>query len=171
LVDGPLQGVRLERSLELGSVRLHVLDWPGHSGPLLYVPGPFVRDEDIASRIAAEFAPAWRVVRIEPRQDVPYQVQVDDVRRAMQQFGFGATVVLSSAYGTCIVLPLAAWYPRLARAVVLIDPIYAPPTCDGIAARSLRECPPDWIVLQNQIQCSVRTTSANQVVSDLRELL
>jgi len=169
LPDGALQGVKLERDVELGGVRLRVLDWPGHGRPLVYVPDPFTLQPDLAPRIAAAFAPKHRVVRIQPRSDLPYQAQMDDIRRAMQQFGFADTVLLSSGGGACIVLPLASWYPRLVNSVLLIDPCYEPPAHDSLTARSLRDCPPDWERLQGR--CRMLTTKSEELVPKLEELL
>jgi pimeloyl-ACP methyl ester carboxylesterase len=147
VADAALRGVRLERQIELGSTRIRVLDWPGHAEPIVCVPDPFAPDDAMAAHIAAEFAPVHRVVSIQPRQDVAYQAQVDDLRRTLQQFGFLNTLLVSSGHGACLVLPLAAWYHGLVRAVVLIDPQYAAPASDSLSARTLRDCPPDWPAL------------------------
>jgi pimeloyl-ACP methyl ester carboxylesterase len=171
VADDALRGVRLERLVELGSVRLRAVDWPGHGGPLVCVPDPFAPEDRLAERLAAAFAPMRRVVRVEPRLDVPYQVQVDDIRRTLEQFGLFETLLVSSGRGTCVILPLAAWHGERVRAVVLIDPRYDAPTCNGLPARALRECPPDWASIQRSIDCPVLTASAADLLGVVRKVL
>lgn len=169
MADAALRGVRLERQIELGTVRVRVFDWPGHGEPIVYVPDPFAPDDDLPTRIAAEFAPRYRVLSIEPRRDVAYQAQVDDLRRALHQFGFLNTLLVSSGLGACVVLPLAAWYEPLVRTVVLIDPRYNPPTTShSLSARTLRDCPPDWARLAGP---HTLTASAEHALESIERVL
>jgi pimeloyl-ACP methyl ester carboxylesterase len=162
--EAPLR-VCLERDLELAAVHLSVLDWPGHAGPLVYVPDPLAATEPfaLAARLAATLAPRYRVLAIMPRPDCPYLVQVDDLRRALQQFGFlSPAVLVSSGLGAALVLPLAAWYPVLVRAIALIDPREQPPPPSTPAARALADCPPDWPRLKSAVACPLLVLHSRQ---------
>lgn len=170
--------VCLERQAELGPVHLRLLDWPGHLGPLVHVPDPFAPPDDahaLAAQLADALSPRYRLLSVAPRADCPYLVQVDDVRRVLEQFGFVSPVLVTRGRGVAVVQPLAAWYPRLVGALVLVDPCYAPPGPDtvGPAAQSLHDCPPDWPRLANGVTCpSLVLEAGNPSLLDrLRALL
>jgi pimeloyl-ACP methyl ester carboxylesterase len=163
--------VCLEREVELGASSLRLLDWPGRRGPLVVVADPFAPTEAaaLAGRIAEAFAPRYRVLHVAPRPAAPYQVHVEDTRGVLQQFGFVRPVLVSSGLGAVVVLLLAAWYPALVGALVLIDPTYAPPMDATLAARALRECPPDWAAVRRGVHC--RELVLESATPDLLERL
>ena len=143
----------LEREAELVGASLRLLDWPGHAGPIVFVDDPFAPDFTLAARIAEAFAPRYRVLHIALRPDAPYQVHVEDVHGVLQQFGFARPVLVASGLGAVIVVLLAAWYPSLVGALVLLDPVYEPPRDERLPACALRECPPDWSAIRRRLRC------------------
>jgi pimeloyl-ACP methyl ester carboxylesterase len=163
----------LEREVELGAVRIPLLDWPGYAGPLLHVADPFAPDAALAATLAAALSPEYRVLSLVPRPDCPYQVQVDDLRGVLLQFGFESPVLISSGLGVAIVVPLAAWYPELVGTLVLIDPSYQAPDAKSVAARALRDCPPDWPRLTAQLRCELLALDSTQadLLAQLRTFL
>lgn len=159
--DAALRGVCLDRTVELGAVRLRVLDWPGRRGSLVVLPDPCAPSSELARCVAEAFAPAYRVVLIDPRVDVPYQAAVNDVHAVLAQFGFLNAVLVSSGHGAALVLPLAAWWPEHVSTVVLLEPRYDPPAAESAFGRSLRDAPPQWSSLAQ---------AAHVVVTTQREL-
>jgi len=73
----------------------------------------------------------------------------------LTQFGFEHIVLAAEGLSCASALLLAAWYPHRVGALALIDPDIGPPTGNSLAARSLRECPPDWDGLRQRLQCPV----------------
>jgi pimeloyl-ACP methyl ester carboxylesterase len=89
------------------------------------------------------------------------------------QFGFEQPVLVSSGHGAVLVQLLAAWFPALVSALVLIDPNHAPPEGETISARALRECPPDWTAITARLSCRRLTLHATQpdLLAQLRAFL
>jgi pimeloyl-ACP methyl ester carboxylesterase len=154
-------------------VRIPLLDWPGYAGPLLHVADPFAPDPGLAGQLAAALSPAYRVLSIAPRADCPYQAQVDDLRRVLLQFGFESPILISAGFGVAIVVPLAAWYPELVGSLVLINPSYRPPDAESVAARALRDCPPDWTALTARLRGPTLTLDSTRpdLLAQLRTFL
>jgi len=128
---------------------LTVRDWPGRDGPLVHVPDPLAPSLSIES-----FAPEYRVLSITPRENAAYQVQADDVVGVLAQFGFARPIVVGEGLGCAAALLVAAWSPECVGALILVDPTYRS-SGDSLAARSLRECPPNVTSLRQTIQCPV----------------
>ena len=154
-------------------MRLALLDWPGYAGPLVHLADPFAPDADLVAKLAAALSPAYRVLSLAPRADCPYQVQVDDLRRVLLQFGFQHPVLVATGRGAVLIQLLAAWYPELVGGLVLIDPNVEPPAGETMAARALRDCPPDWTVLTARLSGPRLTLEATQpdLVAQLRAFL
>src|SRR5262249_57202978 len=78
--------VCLDRTIELEAVPLRLRDWPGLSGPLVHVPDPLERSDELVLALAASFAPAYRVLSLEPRATFGYQVDAADLLGALDLF-------------------------------------------------------------------------------------
>jgi pimeloyl-ACP methyl ester carboxylesterase len=109
-------------------------------------------------------SPDYRVMSIAPRGDAPYQVQAADAAGVLAQFGFAAPTVVAEGYGCVAALLLAAWYPARLGALVLVDAMWAAPRGESVAARALRECPPDVNALRLTITCEVHDVSAEALL-------
>jgi len=159
LTSDRLRGVRLERIIELDNVRLSVRDWPGFSTPFVCVPDPY-RAAPLVDHLASVFAPHRRVLSIEPRLGVAYQVAAADLLDALAQFGFTAPVLLGEGLGCLPALLVATWHPDRVGRLILLDPTCTPPADDTPEARALRDCPPDWSALRSRLSCPVFETTA-----------
>jgi pimeloyl-ACP methyl ester carboxylesterase len=150
--------VCLERGIELAGVRLRLRDWPGQDGPLVHVPDPLAPGNVVVDALAAQFAPPYRLLSVEPRAAHPYQTQAVDLRATLEQFGFAAPILIGERLGCIAALLVAAWYPDVIGRLVLVDPVYeASPLHElTIEARALRECPPDWPSLRSSVHCPVQ---------------
>jgi pimeloyl-ACP methyl ester carboxylesterase len=138
---------------ELAPTELHFRDWPGFGGPLIHIPDPFAAS-DLAERIAAALAPRVRAISLEPRPDVSYQTDAEDLRGFLNTFGFPQPVLLGEGYGCVAPLLVALWHPTLVAGVVLVTPVTTPPCgLTGLAARGLRECPLDWSTVSQSLAC------------------
>jgi pimeloyl-ACP methyl ester carboxylesterase len=95
-----------------------------------------------------------------------------DLHGVLDQFGFAAPILVGERLGCLPALLVAAWYPEVVGGLVLIDPNYAPPPGESIAARALRECPPDEATMRSGVRCPVLvTTSASaSLVHDVETL-
>jgi pimeloyl-ACP methyl ester carboxylesterase len=154
-VDDRRLRVCLERTIELAEVRLRLRDWPGFAGPIVHVPDPLSADATLVEAVAAALAPRFRVLSLEPRAASPYQVHAADLLAALDQFGFETPVLVAEGLGCVAALLVAAWHTRRVAGLVLIDPTYDPPLSDGIAARAVKDCPPDWGALRRAVTCAV----------------
>jgi hypothetical protein len=151
-----LQGVCLDRIVELDNVRLRLRDWPGVAGQVVHIADPS-RDSRLVERIAATLAPRYRVLSITPRADYPYQVHVVDLVGVLTQFGFDCPFVVAEERACAIALLLAAWYAERidVRGLTLVDAPTAAPDGDSVADRAWRDCPPDWPALRRRVTCPV----------------
>jgi pimeloyl-ACP methyl ester carboxylesterase len=126
---------------------------------LVHVHDPLAAGDIVVEALAAAFAPACRVLSIEPRGGQPYQVQAADVRATLEQFGFDqpAAVLIGEGLGCVAALLVAAWHPGLVSQLVLVEPTHAAPHDHerSVEARALHECPPDWPALRNAVGCPV----------------
>jgi pimeloyl-ACP methyl ester carboxylesterase len=129
-------------------------DWPGLGRPLVHVPDP-IRGSPLVETIAASLAPHYRVLSVSPRGGSPFQVDAIDLVGVLSQFGFDAPILLGERLGCVASLIVAAWYPGRMAGLVLIDPTDAAPAQPGIEARALRDCPPNWTALRNEVACPV----------------
>ncbi|HEV7664075.1 MAG TPA: alpha/beta hydrolase [Chloroflexota bacterium] len=154
-MEDPRLRVCLERTVELGAVRLALRDWPGLAGPLVHVADPFSPASETPSVLAEALVPIYRVVSLSPRGNSPYQVDTSDLLGTLDQFGFVEPTLVGERLGCVAALLLAAWYPERVGRLVLIDPTYDPPASDNIAARALLDCPPDWPALRARTRCPV----------------
>lgn len=133
-------------------MHIHVRDWPGLAGPLVHLADP-MREASAATRLAEALAPRYRVLSILARPEQPYQVHVVDLLGVLAQFGFERPLLAPEGASCISALLLAAWYPERVGALALIDA--QPQSGDGIRARSLRDCPPDWQSIRAAVQCPI----------------
>jgi pimeloyl-ACP methyl ester carboxylesterase len=155
-VDDERLRVCLEREIELGAVRLHVRDWPGFDGPIVHVPDPLASwPFEVAEAVARALAPRYRVLGLRPRGDQSYQADAADLLGVLEQFGFAAPVLLGERLGCLTALLVAAWHPARVARLVLLDATVESPSGDSLAARALRDCPPDWRSLRASVRCPV----------------
>jgi pimeloyl-ACP methyl ester carboxylesterase len=161
-----LSGVWLERSIELDNVRLTVRDWPGHGRPIIHVADP-LRESSLLEQFGAFLPPRYRLVSVSPRPDQPYQVLVADLHGLFAQFGFQDVGVVAEGLSCASARLLAAWYPELVHALVLLDEQL--PEGDALLARSLRDCPP----LRHPLACPVveLASTGTAVLNELQTLL
>jgi pimeloyl-ACP methyl ester carboxylesterase len=152
--DDPLR-VCLDRRIELDNVRLRVRDWPGRAGPLVHVPDPLFLTDSLVDGLAAALAPRYRVLSVSSRGDAPYQVDVVDLVGVLSQFGFRTPVLVGERLGCVAALVAAAWYPDRVAGLILVDPVHDPPRSETVAARVLRDCPPDWSRLHAAVRCPI----------------
>jgi pimeloyl-ACP methyl ester carboxylesterase len=162
--------VCLERSVEIEGARLRLRDWPGFSGPLVHLPDPLSPGEVVVEGLAAQFAPAFRVVSVEPRAGQPYQVQTSEVLATLDQFGFLRPVLIGEGLGCVAALVLAAWHPSAVSGLVLIDAIYVAPAehADRVEARAIKDCPPDWTALRSAVQSPILEVSSTDPAAEQR---
>ena len=165
--------VCLERSVELDGGRLRLRDWPGICGPLVHVPDPLWVDDALVDALAARFAPRYRVLSLQPRPAQPYQVQLADLRATLDQFGFGAPVLVGERLGCVAALLLAAWYPDSVARLVLLDQTCPIPPGDEscVEARALTDCPPDRARLRLAVRCPVLELNDAAQAQDLDAFL
>jgi pimeloyl-ACP methyl ester carboxylesterase len=163
--------VCLERTIELAEVRLRLRDWPGLAGPLVHVPDPLVVDHGLVQALAEALTPGFRVLSLEPRGASPYQVDACDLLALLDQFGFATPVLIAEGLGCVAALLVAAWYTDRVAGLVLVEPVYAPPLADGVPARALRDCPPNWPSLRGAVQCAVLEVPRTAAVEDLERFL
>ena len=130
-------------------------DWPGMSGPLVHVPDPLFPTDALVTNLAETVAPRYRVVTVAPRGSSPLQVDAVDLFGVLVQFGFTTPVLVGERLGCVTALLVSAWYPDRVAGLVLFEPIYAAPNIVSIAARALRDCPPDLAALRTAIRCPV----------------
>jgi pimeloyl-ACP methyl ester carboxylesterase len=79
----------------------------------------------------------------------------------MDQFGLYGRVIVAEGLGCATALLLAAWHPERVAALALIDRRFEL-AGSSLAARALRDCPPDWARLRLDISCGVLELSADQ---------
>jgi pimeloyl-ACP methyl ester carboxylesterase len=126
----------------------------------VHVPDP-LRGSPLVDRIAASLAPRWRVLSVSPRDECALQVHVADLVGVMSQFGLYGAAIVAEGLGCAAALVLAAWHPERVAALALIDRRFEI-AGDSFAARSLRDCPPDWTRLRRDLGCSVVELTADQ---------
>ncbi|HEY2593157.1 MAG TPA: alpha/beta hydrolase, partial [Chloroflexota bacterium] len=129
-------------------------DWPGLGPSLVHVPDPLTPSR-LAEGLAAQLAPTYRVLSVAPRAGAPYQLAAADLAGVLCQFGFEQPVLIGEGLGCLPVVIVAAWHPERVGRVILVGPTCAAPLRDGIEARALRECPPDWPALLRSVTCDV----------------
>lgn len=166
-----LRGVHLERTIELAEVRLRLREWPGVAGPLVHVPDPLSVDDGFAQGLAEVFAPRYRVLSVQPRGASPYQVDACDLLALLDQFGFASPVLIAEGLGCVAAVLVAAWHVDRVAGLVLVEPVYAPPLADGVPARALRDCPPNWPSLREAVQCAVLDVPRTAAVVDIERFL
>jgi pimeloyl-ACP methyl ester carboxylesterase len=165
-VRDQLLRVCLERTVDLDGVCLRLRDWPGLGGPLVHVPDPLSANDGAIEMVAAALAWRYRVLSLYPRGASPYQVDYVDLLAVLDQFGFPSPVLIGERLGCIAALLVAAWQPGRIAGLVMIDPTCDPPLADGIEARALRDCPPDWPALRQAVTCPVLVQQANALALD-----
>jgi pimeloyl-ACP methyl ester carboxylesterase len=115
----------------------------------------------LIDQLAAHLTPRWRVLSISPRADAAYQVQVADLAGVLAQFGLYGARIVAEGLGCATAIVLGAWYPERVAALALIEGRYET-AGNGLAARALRECPPDWPRLRLELRCGVVELTADQ---------
>jgi pimeloyl-ACP methyl ester carboxylesterase len=163
--------VCLERTIELAEVRLRLREWPGVAGPLVHVPDPLAGDDSFVQGLAEVFAPRYRVLSVHPRGASPYQVDAGDVLAMLDQFGFASPVLVGEGLGCVAALLVAAWHTGRVAGLVLVEPAYAPPLSGGLAARAVKDCPPDWASLRAAVHCPVLDVPRTTAVEDIEPFL
>jgi pimeloyl-ACP methyl ester carboxylesterase len=68
-------------------------------------------------------------------------------------------VLIAEGLSCASAILLAAWYPEDVRALLLVDS--RPPEDDALLARSLRDCPPEWVKLRAGISGPVLEVTAD----------
>ena len=151
---------------------MRVRDWPGLAGPLIHLPDP-LGPSNLIDRIALRVAPRWRVLSVSPRADTTYQLDAADTLGVVEQFGFRSPVLLGERLGCVQALLLAAWYPERVGGLILLEASGQPPGGDDVAARALRDCPPDVAALRRAVRCRVLELSDGSVslTSDVEAFL
>lgn len=150
MVDDASLRVCLSRSLELTGVTLYFRDWPGLGRAIVC----FALDVDPAPVLAATLAPRHRVLSLSAREAVSYQTDAADLADFLRTLGFEAPVLVGAGMGAFATLLVAAWWPSLVGALLLVA--HAREAAAGLAGRGLRECPPDWDALLALVRCPVR---------------
>jgi pimeloyl-ACP methyl ester carboxylesterase len=150
-VDDRVPRVCLSRSVET-SAQLHFEDWPGHGRAIVH----FNLGSSLAPELAADFAPRYRVLSLRARAEAPYQGDAEDLARLLRVFGFERPLLVGDGAGALAPLLVAAWWPVLAGAVLLIAPVREAASGLGPAGRGLRECPLDWEATCALVQCPLR---------------
>ena len=97
-----------------------------------------------------------------------YQSDAADLEALLSAFGFEQPLLVGEGMGAVAPLLVAAWWPALVGALVLVAP--AREATQGIAGRGLRECPPDWDALLALVRCPVRVLDAWSM-AEVEELL
>ncbi len=166
---------------------MRVRDWPGLAGPLVHVPEPLSSASSASSvdsvldglahvpdplsvahsvidGLADALAPRYRVLSVSSRGDAPYQVDAGDLIGVLSQFGFRTPVLVGERLGCVTALVAAAWYPDRVAGLILANPVYDPPRSETVAARALRDCPPDWSRLRAALRCRVLENSAPEAI-------
>jgi pimeloyl-ACP methyl ester carboxylesterase len=157
-VDDDRLRVCLERTVELWPVQLRLRDWPGFGGaPVVHAPDPLLASDEVIQALAGRLAPRCRVLSLEPRQGQPYQVAAADLLGVLDQFGFSEPVLVGEGLGCLSALLVATWHPDRVGRLVLIDPSDTAPVSEGLEARALRDCPPDWPSLREAVRCPLLT--------------
>jgi len=128
-------------------------------GPLVHVPNP-LRPSPFVDTLASMVGPEYRVLSIGLRNACAYQVQADHITGVLAQFGFAAPVLVGEGLGSAAALLVAAWSPGGVGALILVDAVYQAEG-ETLAARALRECPPDVTLLRQAIRCRVLETTAS----------
>ena len=118
----------------------------------------------MVDRLGAALAPRYRVLSVSSRGDAPYQVDVLDLVGVLSQFGFRTPVLVGERLGCVTALVAAAWYPDRVGGLILAHPVYDPPRSEGVAARALRDCPPDWSRLRAAVRCPILESAGPQDV-------
>jgi pimeloyl-ACP methyl ester carboxylesterase len=156
-VDDARLRVCLERELELAPVQVRFREWPGRAGPLVHVPDPLA-PSGLVDAIATACAPRYRVLSIEPRTGVSYQMDAFDVLGVLDAFGFVKPVLLGEGLGAVPVLLAAVWEPSRVGGLLLLRPRHRPPAgLQRLAGRGLVDCPPDWTTLIAACRCPLLT--------------
>ena len=128
------------------------------------MPDPVSAGESVVDRLAVRLAPRYRVLSLASRGEAPYQVDVVDLLGVLSQFGFRAPVLMGERLGCVTALVAAAWSPHRVAGLILFDPVYDTPRSESLAARALRDCPPDWPALRSAVRCPVLERSAAEDV-------
>lgn len=95
-----------------------------------------------------------RILSVQPRGDAPLQVYAADILELIAQFGFERIELVGERLGCVIALLVAAWRPTCVARLHLIDACYDADG-DSLFARSLRDCPPDWLAIRAAITCPI----------------
>jgi pimeloyl-ACP methyl ester carboxylesterase len=158
-VDDDRLRVCLERTVELWPVQLRLREWPGFGGPVVHVPDPFSPSDGVVQALARGLAPRCRVLSLEPRPGQPYQIAAADLLGVLDLFGFPNPALVAEGRGCVAAVLVAAWHPDRVGRLVLIDPSHAAAELESLAARALRDCPPDWSSLLEAVRCPVLRAS------------
>jgi pimeloyl-ACP methyl ester carboxylesterase len=111
--------------------------------------------DSIVEGLAAALTPRYRLLSVSSRGEAPYQVDVVDLLGVLSQFGFRTPVLVGEGLGCVTALLAAAWCADRVAALILVEPAYEAPRSEGVVARALRDCPPDWVSLRAALRCPV----------------
>jgi pimeloyl-ACP methyl ester carboxylesterase len=107
----------------------------GSGTPLVFVHG-WACDHTLFASHVTHFSRSHRVIAVDlrghgasdaPRQDYPVAGFADDLAWQCTQLGLERPIIVGHSMGGTIALELAARYPNLAAAIVLIDSVILPP--------------------------------------------
>jgi pimeloyl-ACP methyl ester carboxylesterase len=120
-----------ERTLSVGSLRLHALEWgpPGHPA-LCFLHGGSAHAHWF-DLVAPAFADRYHVLSLDQRGHgqsdwpVPPSYATEDFARdllgVLDAFGWGQAVVVGHSMGGHNAMAFAAWHPARVRALVIVD--------------------------------------------------
>jgi pimeloyl-ACP methyl ester carboxylesterase len=123
----------MSRQLQIsaGDTRLHAVDDPGGTPPVLFLSGGFgtVRNW---SRVISRLEGKYRTVRFDGRArgksgrsaDYSVQAAVDDIGRVMDATGIERPILVGWSQGATLAVRYAAQHPERVRGLVLIDGAY-----------------------------------------------
>lgn len=128
-MSAPAARPAANRTVRAPGVRLHVEDWEGVGGPLLCLHGQTASGRTFAG-LARRLVPEFRVVALDlrgrgqseaPATGYGYQVHVADALAVVRALGLTRPIIVGHSYGAILGLCLAAWYPDVPGALVLLD--------------------------------------------------
>ena len=119
--------------LDVGGIRLHLLDWGG-DGPLIFCVHANGYLAAMWHPIAVELTSRGRVIGVdlpghgdsEPVMDYRWDHLTDCVAEALRILDLGAALLVGHSLGGALSAMCAARYPELVRAMVLADPVILP---------------------------------------------
>jgi pimeloyl-ACP methyl ester carboxylesterase len=135
------------KTLQRDGISLAHVDYGSGTPPLVFVHG-WACDHTVFTMQLAHFSDSQRVVAVDlrghgasdaPHQDYTVAGFADDLAWQCAQLGIERPIVIGHSMGGTIALELAARYPALPAAIMLIDTVLFPPPATVDALRPLGE--------------------------------